>query len=154
MPAATQQVAVQNRRARHEYLIEDSVEAGLVLMGSEVKSLRAGKASLGEAYAGEQGGELYLLNAHIAEYSPANRFGHSPKRARKLLLHRRERDRLLGQIRREGYTLVPLSIYFNDRGIAKLKLGLARGKKKADKREAAKQRDWQREKSRILKAQG
>ena len=154
MPAAAQQVAVQNRRARHEYLIEDSVEAGLVLMGSEVKSLRAGKASLGEAYAGEQGGELYLLNAHIAEYSPANRFGHSPKRARKLLLHKRERDRLLGLIRREGYTLVPLSIYFNDRGIAKLKLGLARGKKKADKREAAKQRDWQREKSRILKAQG
>lgn len=154
MPAAAQQVAVQNRRARHEYLIEDSVEAGLVLMGSEVKSLRAGKASLGEAYAGEQEGELYLLNAHIAEYSPANRFGHSPKRARKLLLHKRERDRLLGQIRREGYTLVPLSIYFNERGIAKLKLGLARGKKKADKREAAKQRDWQREKSRILKAQG
>lgn len=153
MPAA-QQVAVQNRRARHEYLIEDSVEAGLVLMGSEVKSLRAGKASLGEAYAGEQSGELYLLNAHIAEYSPANRFGHSPKRARKLLLHKRERDRLLGQIRREGYTLVPLSIYFNDRGIAKLTLGLARGKKKADKREAAKQRDWQREKARILKAQG
>ena len=145
---------MQNRRARHEYLIEDSVEAGLVLMGSEVKSLRAGKASLGEAYAGEQSGELYLLNAHIAEYSPANRFGHSPKRARKLLLHKRERDRLLGQIRREGYTLVPLSIYFNDRGIAKLTLGLARGKKKADKREAAKQRDWQREKARILKAQG
>ncbi len=145
---------MQNRRARHEYLIEDSVEAGLVLMGSEVKSLRAGKASLGEAYAGEQSGELYLLNAHIAEYGPANRFGHSPKRARKLLLHKRERDRLLGQIRRDGYTLVPLAIYFNDRGIAKLTLGLARGKKKADKREAAKQRDWQREKSRILKAQG
>ena len=152
--AAQSQVAVQNRRARHEYMIEDSIEAGLALMGSEVKSLRAGRASLGEAYAGEQGGELYLLNAHIAEYGPANRFGHKPKRARKLLVHKRERDRLLGQIKREGYTLVPLSIYFNERGIAKLKLGLARGKKKSDKRETAKQRDWQREKSRILKERG
>ncbi len=152
--AAESKVAVQNRRARHEYMIEDSIEAGLALMGSEVKSLRAGRASLGEAYAGEQGGELYLLNAHIAEYGPANRFGHKPKRARKLLVHKRERDRLLGQIRREGYTLVPLSIYFNERGIAKLKLGVARGKKKADKRETAKQRDWQREKSRIMKERG
>ena len=152
--AANSQVAVQNRRARHQYMIEDSIEAGLALMGSEVKSLRAGRASLGEAYAGEQNGELYLLNAHIAEYGPANRFGHKPKRARKLLVHKRERDRLLGQIRREGYTLVPLSIYFNERGIAKLKLGLARGKKKSDKRETAKQRDWQREKSRILKERG
>ncbi|MEX0760091.1 MAG: SsrA-binding protein SmpB [Tistlia sp.] len=144
----------QNRKATHDYFIEEHVEAGLMLMGSEVKSLRSGKASINEAYAGASGGELWLINAHITEYAPANRFGHDPKRARKLLLHKRERNRLLGQVKREGYTLIPLSIYFNERGIAKLDLGLAKGKQKADKRESAKQRDWQRQKARLMREKG
>ena len=148
------QTVAQNRKATHEYFIEEHVEAGLQLMGSEVKSLRAGKASIGEAYAGEYRGEIWLTNAHIAEYAPANRFGHDPKRPRKLLVHKRERDRLLGQVRKDGYTLVPLSIYFNERGIAKLDLGLAKGKKKADKRESVKQRDWQRQKARLMREKG
>jgi len=150
----TSKVVAQNRRARHDYEIEEHVEVGMVLTGSEVKSLRGGKASIGEAYAGEQRGELYLINAHIAEYAPANRFGHDPKRPRKLLVHRREMNRLLGQVRRAGYTLVPLAIYFNDRGIAKLDLGLARGKRKEDRREDIKQRDWQRQKARLLRDRG
>jgi SsrA-binding protein len=154
MATGARRLVVQNRRARHDYFIEDRLEVGLALIGSEVKSLRAGKASLAEAYAGEEGGELYLLNAHIAEYAPANRFGHEPRRPRKLLVHRRERDRLLGLIRREGYTLVPLAVYFNDRGIAKLDLGLARGKHKHDKREDVKQRDWQRQKARLMREHG
>ena len=147
-------LVAQNRKATHEYFIEEHVEAGLQLMGSEVKSLRAGKASIAEAYAGPYQGEIWLTNAHIAEYAPANRFGHDPKRPRKLLVHKRERDRLLGQVRKEGYTLVPLSIYFNDRGLAKLDLGLAEGKKKADKRESVKQRDWQRQKARVMREKG
>jgi SsrA-binding protein len=122
------------------------------LTGSEVKSLRAGRANIGQAFAVDQRGEIWLMNAHIAEYAPAARFGHEPTRARKLLLHKREIDKLMGQVKREGYTLVPLSIYFNDRGIAKMNLGLARGKKKADKREDIKQRDWQRQKQRLLRA--
>ncbi|MDF2095292.1 SsrA-binding protein SmpB [Aquibaculum arenosum] len=152
--AQGRKVVAQNRRATHDYFIEERLETGLVLMGSEVKSLRAGKASLGESYAAEQKGELYLLNAHISEYAPANRFGHEPKRARKLLVHRRERERLLGLVRRDGYTLVPLAIYFNDRGMAKLELGLAKGKRKADRREDIKKRDWQRQKARLLRDRG
>jgi SsrA-binding protein len=147
-------VVAQNRRARHDYAIEQVFEAGVVLLGSEVKSLRAGQASLTEAYATEQKGELYLLNAHIAPYGAAKTFGHPPRRPRKLLLHAREINRLVGAIRREGMTLVPLSIYFNARGIAKLSLGLARGKRKADKREAIKERDWQKQKSRLLRQRG
>lgn len=141
----------QNRRARHDYQIEETLEAGLLLKGSEVKSLRAGKASINEAYATEKDGEFYLVNAHIAEYPAANIFNHEPKRARKLLLHKREMEKLIGQTRREGYTLVPLRIYFNHRGIAKLLLGLAKGKRKVDKREDVKQRDWQRQKARLLR---
>lgn len=147
-------MVAQNRKARHNFQIEENIEAGLALLGTEVKSLRAGKASLGEAYAGESKGELYLFNAHIAEYPPAQRFNHAPRRARKLLVHKRELDRLLGQVRREGYTLVPLSIYFNERGIAKLDLGLAKGKRKVDKREDIKKRDWQRRKAQLLREQG
>jgi len=142
----------QNRKARHEFHIEDSVEAGLQLTGSEVKSLRAGRANIGQAFAVDQRGEIWLMNAHIAEYAPAARFGHEPTRPRKLLLHKREIDKLMGQVKREGYTLVPLSIFFNGRGIAKLNLGLARGKKKADKREDIKKRDWERQKARLLRA--
>lgn len=143
----------QNRKARHEFAIEDSLEAGLALTGSEVKSLRAGRANIGQAFAVDRNGELWLMNAHISEYAPAARFGHDPLRPRKLLLHKRELNKLLGQVKREGYALVPLSLYFNSRGIAKLNLGLARGKKKADKREDIKKRDWDRQKQRLLRAQ-
>jgi SsrA-binding protein len=144
----------QNRRARHEYFIEDTLEAGLVLTGSEVKSLRQGRCSIGEAYAQEENGELYLRSAHIAPYDAAARANHDPLRPRKLLLHRREMARLLGQIQREGYTIVPLSVYFNPRGIAKVQLGLAKGKRKVDKRETEKKRDWQRDKARLMRERG
>ena len=154
MVAGARQLVAQNRRARHNFLIEDTLEAGLMLTGSEVKSLRLSRCSLGEAYAGDMKGEIYLFNAHIAPYGPASRFGHEPKRPRKLLLHKRERDRLLGMVRREGYTLVPLSVYFNERGIAKVEIGLARGKRKADKRETEKKRDWQRAKARLMREKG
>jgi SsrA-binding protein len=144
----------QNRKARHNYLIEESLEAGLVLAGTEVKSLRQGRASIVEAYAADQQGELYLFNSHIPIYDAAGRFNHQPKRLRKLLLHSRELARLIGLIRREGYTLVPLSLYFNERGIAKVELGLARGKRKVDKRETQKRRDWQRQKARLMRERG
>jgi SsrA-binding protein len=151
MRAADRYVA-QNRRARHDYLIEDTIEAGLVLHGTEVKVLRSGQASIAEAYADEKGGELFLVNANIPEYAAAAHFTHEPRRSRKLLLHRKEMNRLLGAIRRQGITLVPLSIYFNERGRAKVALGLARGKRKADKRQAEKSRDWQRDRARLLRA--
>jgi SsrA-binding protein len=146
--------AAQNRRARHDYLIEDTLEAGLVLQGSEVKVLRQGQASIAEAYANETAGELFLVNANIPEYSAAKHFSHQPRRPRKLLLHRKEMAKLLGAIRREGVTIVPLSIYFNERGRAKVELGLAKGKKMADKRQADKDRSWQRDKARIMRARG
>jgi SsrA-binding protein len=146
--------AAQNRRARYDYLIEEKLEAGLVLQGSEVKVLRQGQASINEAYAHESGGELFLVNANIPEYKSSNHFNHLPRRPRKLLLHRKEMTRLLSAIRREGVTIVPLSIYFNERGRAKVELGLAHGKKMADKRQASKDRDWQRDKSRIMRARG
>jgi len=146
--------AAQNRRARHDYLIEDTLEAGVVLAGTEVKVLRQGQASINEAYAGESGGELYLINANIPEYWASSHFNHEPRRPRKLLLHRKEMHRVLGAIRREGVTLVPLSIYFNERGRAKVELGLARGKRKADKRQAERDRDWQRSRARLLRDRG
>ncbi|MBO0735728.1 MAG: SsrA-binding protein SmpB [Alphaproteobacteria bacterium] len=151
MRAADRYVA-QNRRARHDYLIEDTLEAGVVLRGTEVKVLRQGQASIGEAYADETDGELFLVNANIPEYSASAHFNHQPRRPRKLLLHRKQMNKLLGAIRREGMTLVPLSIYFNEHGRAKVELGLARGKRKADKRQAEKERDWQRSRARILRA--
>jgi SsrA-binding protein len=144
----------QNRRARYDYLIDETIEAGIVLVGTEVKSLRDGKASIGESYAGESAGTLALFNAHIPEYPAANRFNHEPRRTRQLLVHKKERDRLLGLVRREGCTIVPLTIYFNPRGIAKVQLGVARGKRKTDKREETKRRDWQREKSRLMRERG
>jgi SsrA-binding protein len=150
MRAADRYVA-QNRRARHDYLIEETVEAGLVLQGTEVKVLRQGQASIAEAYADQQGGELFLVNANIPEYGSSAHFNHQPRRPRKLLLHRKEMNKLLGAVRREGMTLVPLSVYFNDRGRAKVELGLARGKRKADRRQAEKDRDWQRSRARILR---
>jgi len=142
----------QNRKARHDYFIEDTLEAGMMLLGSEVKSLRSGRASIAEAFAAEKDGDLYLLNAHIPEYESANRFNHAPRRPRKLLLHKKESERLKGRINREGMTLVPLAIYFNARGIAKCQLGVAKGKHKSDKRQTIKERDWQREQARVLRA--
>jgi SsrA-binding protein len=144
--------AAQNRRARHDYFIEDTVEAGIILVGTEVKSLRTGQASIAEAFAREVDGELFLVNAHIPEYRQAHRLlQHEVKRPRKLLLHRREMGKLLGSIKREGVTIVPLAVYFNARGVAKVQLGLAKGKRKEDKRDADKARDWQREKARLLR---
>jgi len=147
-------VVAQNRRARHDYAIEETVEAGLVLVGTEVKALREGRGNLNDSYAGEDRGELWLYNAYIPEYSAANRFNHETRRPRKLLLNLREIARLSAAIQREGMTLVPLSIYFNRRGIAKVELALARGKKQHDKRETEKRRDWQREKQRLLREKG
>lgn len=147
-------VVAQNRRARYDYTIDETLEAGLVLVGSEVKSLRAGRGGLADAYAGEQDGELFIFNAHIPTYAAASRFNHEPRRPRKLLVSRRQLDRLLGAIQREGVTLVPLSIYFNDRGIAKVDLGIASGKRQYDKRETEKKRDWQRQQQRLMRDRG
>jgi SsrA-binding protein len=147
-------LVAENRKARFNYDIEEKLEAGIVLTGSEVKSLRAGKANIAESYASDEGGELYLINAHIAEYPGAAREGHEPTRHRKLLLHKKEMGRLLGAIRRQGMALVPLRLYFNARGLAKLQLGLGRGKKLHDKRETEKKRDWERQKARLMREKG
>jgi SsrA-binding protein len=148
----TDRYAALNRRARHDYLIEDKLEAGLVLHGTEVKSLRHGGASIAEAYADEQGGELFLVNANIPEYKASAHFNHEPRRPRKLLLHRKQMNRLMGAVKREGVTIVPLALYFNERGRAKVELGLATGKRKSDKRQAERDRDWQRNKARLLRS--
>jgi SsrA-binding protein len=148
----TDRYAALNRRAHHDYLIEDKLEAGLVLHGTEVKSLRQGGASIAEAYADVQSGELFLVNANIPEYKASAHFNHQPRRPRKLLLHRKQVDRLLGAVRREGVTIVPLALYFNERGRAKVELGLATGKRKSDKRQAERDRDWQRNKARLLRS--
>jgi SsrA-binding protein len=147
-------VIARNRRASHDYFLEERVEAGLVLQGTEVKSLRAGRANINEAYAFEQGGELYLVNATIPEYHAGNIFNHEPRRPRKLLLHRREMGKLIGAMRRSGETVIPTALYFNPRGIAKVELALARGKKAYDKRASIKERDWQREKERLIREKG
>lgn len=153
-PQGARREVARNRRARHDYQIEETIEAGLMLVGSEVKSLRLGRASINEAFAGEDNGELALFNAHIPEYRPAEPFNHAPRRVRKLLVHRKEKDRLLGMIRRAGYTLVPLALYFNNRGLAKLEIGLAKGKRTVDKREDLKKRDWDRQKARLMREKG
>ncbi|MEI8295608.1 MAG: SsrA-binding protein SmpB [Alphaproteobacteria bacterium] len=145
-------VIAKNRRARFDYEIIETLEVGIVLMGSEVKSLRQGKASIHECFAGEAEGELYLFNANITEYAPAKHFNHEPRRSRKLLLHRRQKNKFLGAIRRKGMTLVPMSLYFNHKGRIKLLIGLGKGKKTVDKRETIKQRDWDRSKNRILRS--
>lgn len=144
-------IVALNRRARFDYFILEEIEAGIMLMGSEVKPLRAGKASINEAHAGEMKGDIYLFNANIPEYGQAAHFNHEPKRPRKLLLHRRQIQKLASAIQRKGMTLVPLSIYFNAKGLAKISLGLAKGKNVVDKRETIKQRDWDRDKSRLLR---
>lgn len=142
-----------NRKARHEYFIEENFEAGVVLMGSEIKSIRNGNVNISDAYAEEKNGEIYILQAHIGEYKGASRWGHKPTRPRKLLMHRQEIRKLFGKLKVKGYTLVPLSLYFNQKNIVKVELGLARGKKQHDKRATEKERDWQREKSRVLKGE-
>jgi SsrA-binding protein len=147
-------IAAANRRARFNYEIGQTYEAGIALTGTEVKSLREGRSNIADSYAGERGGELWLYNAYIPEYLQANRFNHETRRPRKLLLHKREIGRLLGAVEREGMTLVPLKIYFNDRGRAKVELAVARGKKLHDKRETEKKRSWEREKGRLLREKG
>jgi SsrA-binding protein len=144
----------ENRRARYDYYIEDTFEAGIALTGTEVKSLRFGEGSIGESYAEVKDGEIWLVNANIPEFSHGNRFNHEPKRPRKLLLHEREINKMHGAVAREGMTLVPLSVYFNGRGRAKVELALAKGKKAHDKRETIKERDWKREAARILRDRG
>jgi SsrA-binding protein len=147
-------VVVENRKARRNYEIEETFEAGIALQGTEVKSLRTGKANIADSYASDDHGELYLYNAHISEYAQANRENHSPTRPRKLLLHKREIHKLLIGIQREGMTIVPLRLYFTPRGIAKLELALAKGKKLHDKRETERRRDWDRQKGRLLREKG
>ena len=147
-------VVAENRRARFDYQVEDKYEAGLALQGTEVKALRAGEASIAESYAEVRGDEVWLVNANIPEYLEANRFNHEPKRPRKLLLHKRQVFKLMSAVEREGMTIVPLRVYFNDKGRAKVLLALARGKKAPDKRETEKQRDWDRQKGRLLRDKG
>ena len=147
-------VVADNRRARFNYEIGEVFEAGIALTGTEVKSLRQGKATIAESYADAKRGEIWLVNANIPEYLQGGRFNHPPKRARKLLLHRRQIDKLAGAVEREGMTLVPLKLYFNEKGRAKIELALARGKKLHDKRETEKKRSWERERSRLLRAKG
>ena len=146
--------AAVNRRARFDYAIGQTFDAGIVLTGTEIKSLRSGKATIGESYAAEKNGELWLVNAYVPEYLEANRFNHETKRPRKLLLHQREIARLINAVNREGMTIVPLKIFFDDKGWAKVEIALAKGKKLHDKRESEKKRDWGREKSRIMKNRG
>jgi len=149
-----QRIVADNRRARHLYFIESTLEAGLALKGSEVKSLRTGKANIQEAYANAKDGEIFLMNAYIPEYMEANRLNHEPRRIRKLLVRKNEGRRLAAAVQREGMTLIPLKIYFNVKGIAKVELGVARGKKLHDKRQSEKAKDWARDKARLIRARG
>jgi len=144
----------ENRRARYDYFLEDNIEAGLVLTGTEVKSLRGGRANIAESYAAVEGREIVLINADIPPYGNANRFNHEPRRPRKLLLHRKQIDKLIGAVQREGRTIIPLRLYFDDKGKAKLEIALAKGKKNHDKREATAERDWQRDKARLMRDKG
>ena len=144
----------ENRRARFDYFLEQTYEAGISLTGTEVKALRLGRANIAESYAATEGREIVLINAYIPEYGPANRFNHDPRQPRKLLLHRREIDRMLGAVQRDGRTLVPMRLYFNDKGRVKIELALAKGKKAHDKREVAAERDWKREQGRLLRDRG
>jgi len=154
-PERRLKVVAENRKARFNYEIGDTFEAGIALTGSEVKSLRSGKATIAESYADARGGELWLVNANIPEYLQAGPFNnHAPKRPRRLLLHQREIERLAGAVEREGMTVVPLKLYFNERGRAKVEIAVARGKKLHDKRETLKKRSWDREKGRLLRLKG
>ena len=149
-----QKIVAENRRARFDYFIEDSFEAGIALSGTEVKSLRGGEGSIAESYAEIRNGEAWLVNANVPEFSHGNRFNHEPKRPRKLLLHQREIEKMVGAVERKGMTLIPLMVYFNSRGRAKVELALARGKQTHDKRQTIKDRDWKRDKARLLRDRG
>ena len=153
-PASNYRVAAENRQARYHYEIGDQFEAGIALTGTEVKSLRTGKATIAESYVSPERGEIYLINATIPEYPPAGQFNHEPRRPRKLLVRAKELKKLASAVDREGRTLAPLELYFNDRGIAKIKIALAKGKKAHDKREATKDREWKRQQGRLLRDKG
>jgi len=144
----------ENRRARYDYFLEDAIEAGLVLTGTEVKSLRNGRANIAESYASVEGDEIVLINADIPPYAGGNRFNHEPRRPRKLLLSRKQIGKLIGAVQREGRTIIPTKLYWNDKGLAKLEIALAKGKKNHDKREAIAERDWQRDKARLMRDKG
>ena len=150
----TGKLIAENRRARFDYFLEETFEAGLVLTGSEVKSLRNGRANIAESYASVEGDEVVLINADIPPFAQANRFNHEPRRHRKLLLHRKQLDKLIGAVQRDGRTIVPVRLYLNEAGKAKLEIALAKGKKLHDKRETAAERDWQRDKARLLRDKG
>jgi SsrA-binding protein len=147
-------IIADNRKARFNYALGEVFEAGVALTGSEVKSLRTGKANIGESFAGTRDGELWLYNSNISEYKQAGRFNHEPKRPRKLLLHKNQINKLIGAVEREGMTVVPLKLYFNEKGRAKIEIALAKGKKLHDKRETDKKRSWERERGRIMRDKG
>ncbi len=153
-PELPKKTVAENRRARFDYFLEDTLEAGIALTGTEVKSLRNGRANIAESYASVEGREIVLINADIPPYGQGNRFNHEPRRPRKLLLHRRQIDKLIAAVQREGRTIVPTRLYFNEKGRAKLELALAKGKKAHDKREATAERDWQRDKARLMRDKG
>src|ERR1051326_8598199 len=153
-PESKFKLVADNRKARFNYAIDETFEAGAAPPGSEVKSRRAGKASIAESYAATRDGELWLINSNITEYKQAGRFNHAPKRPRKLLLHKRQINKLIGAVEREGMTVVPLKLYFNEKGRAKIEIALAKGKKLHDKRETEKKRSWDRERGRLMKQKG
>lgn len=154
MTAVKHKIVAENRKARHNYDIVETFEAGIVLTGTEVKSLRNGSPNIAESYASPEGNEIWIINSYVPEYTQGNRFNHDPRRHRKVLLSRREITKMQNAVAREGMTIVPLKIYFNEKGRAKVELAVVKGRKNHDKREADKKRDWQREKSRLLKANG
>ena len=151
---APKKVIAENRRARFDYFLEDYIEAGIQLLGTEIKALRAGRANIAESYAAVEGREIVLINSDIPPYKQANRFNHEPRRHRKLLLHRKQIDKLIGAVQRDGRTIIPVRLYLNEKGKAKLEIALAKGKKLHDKREASAERDWQRDKARLLRDKG
>ncbi|WP_426051481.1 SsrA-binding protein SmpB [Brevundimonas sp. SL161] len=153
-PITKAKLIAENRRARFDYFLEDNLEAGIMLLGTEIKALRMGRANIAESYAAVEGREIVLINADIPPYAQANRFNHEPRRPRKLLLHRKQIDRLIGAVQKDGQTIIPLRLYLNDDGKAKLEIALARGKKLHDKREASADRDWQRDKARLMRDKG
>ena len=154
MAVSPTKTIAENRRARFDYFLEDHMEAGIALLGTEIKALRDGRANIAESYAAVEGREIVLVNADIPPYKQANRFNHEPRRHRKLLLHRKQIDKLIGAVQREGRTIIPVRLYLNERGMAKLEIALAKGKKIHDKREAVAERDWQRDKARLLRDKG
>jgi SsrA-binding protein len=153
-PEQPRKLIADNKRARFDYYVEDTYEAGLVLTGTEVKSLRLGRANIAESYASPENGEVWLINSYIPEYGPASRFNHEPRRKRKLLLKEREINKLFGAVDRDGRTVVPLKLFFNERGMVKLEIALAKGKKDHDKRDSTKEREWKREQGRLMRERG